>query len=441
MTNQAGRRLRFLHAADLHLGSPFIGLSGLPAAVRTAILKSTYDAFARLIELAIRSQVDAVLISGDVYDAADRPLRAEVRFQRGMERLAAHGIPAFVIHGNHDPADGRAAQLSWPPSVHFFSSGEVTCVPLVTKERGHVADVWGISYPTPAVRENYALRFPVNGDSDQYNIGLLHANVGGDVGHDNYAPCDLRDLLGRGIDYWALGHIHSRRVLHEEPWIVYPGNPQGRSIRETDAKGCYIVDVSCEGETRLSFHTLDAVRWLALECAVDDAVSEQDVKDALERCIAEARLLADGRPAFIRVMLHGRAEAHRLLRSGTLLAELTADLRELEAERAGEGAADFVWIESIRAETGLALDRDELLRQGGFLGDLVRTVDALHADESAFEEFAEQCLAPLMHHSKAAALLRRTGLEERLRWLKAAEELAVDWLSDDGLADEEDGDA
>lgn len=442
MTAGTGKRFRFVHAADLHLGSPFAGLSNLPGAVRETIMRSTYDAFGRLIELAIRCRADAVLIAGDVYDLADRPLRAEIRFQRGMERLAAHGIPAFVIHGNHDPADGRAAALSWPPSVHFFSGAEVERAPLVVPGRGHVADVFGISYPTAAVRDNYALRFPPGGEdgSGVYRIALLHANVGGDAAHDNYAPCELGDLLGRGIDYWALGHIHARRVLHEAPWVVYPGNPQGRSARETGAKGCYVADVTEEGETRLAFHPLDAVRWLSVEGSVAGADTVQDVQDALQRCLEEARQQAGGRPAFVRVTLRGRGAAHRLLQGGALLNELAAELREIEAERAqaGEGA-DFVWIESVRAETGLAIERDELLRQSGFLGDLVRSAEALRSDEAALERFAEACLEPLRQHPKAAAALRRiSGPEQFAVWLKAAEELAIDWLAGDGATDEED---
>lgn len=444
------KRFRFIHGADLHLDSPFAGMTEIPPAIRKVLRQSTFTALNRLVALAIRVKADFVLLAGDVYDLADRSLRAQIRFQKAMAALAEHGISAYIVHGNHDPADGRAARLTWPPSVHFFSHGEVECVPVVTPDREHVANVYGISYPTAAVGDNYALRFRREGHGP-YHIGLLHTNVDSDAGHADYAPCTKEQLARAGMDYWALGHVHGRRVLHEAPHIVYPGNLQGRSIRETGEKGCYVVDVTEEGETLLTFHPLDAVRWLRIPVSIEGAVSEQELKERLEGGLEEARGASGGRPAIVRLELTGRGPLHRIVQSGAYLAELVSELRENEAERVSgsylyetgnlgdesSSEADFVWIESVRVSTGLDIDWELLASQKSFLGDLIRFSGELGEDDGQLREFAAECLAPLLNHGKAAKVLAGdnggNGLDPAVldEWLKAAAEMAVDFLADE----------
>ena len=76
-----------------------------------------------------------------------------------------------------------------------------------------------------------------------FNIGLLHTCATGREGHDRYAPCTVDDLRAKGYDYWALGHVHTREILATATRpIVFPGNIQGRHIRETGPKGCLLVD-------------------------------------------------------------------------------------------------------------------------------------------------------------------------------------------------------
>jgi exonuclease SbcD len=114
------RPFRFLHAADLHLDSPFKGLTDLPPIIRRFIRESTFLALTNMVQVAKREQVDFVIISGDVYDLSDRSLRAQLRFQQAMISLADAGIHVYVIHGNHDSMDGARARLDWPSLVHVF---------------------------------------------------------------------------------------------------------------------------------------------------------------------------------------------------------------------------------------------------------------------------------------------------------------------------------
>src|SRR5690625_6385033 len=89
--------------------------------------------------------------------------------------------------------------------------------------------------------------------------GSLHSNTGYGV----YAPFYLRDLVEKDFDYWALGHIHQREILKENPHIVYPGNIQGRNRKEQGEKGCYYVTLS-QASTTVSFVTLQAIQFMAL---------------------------------------------------------------------------------------------------------------------------------------------------------------------------------
>jgi DNA repair protein SbcD/Mre11 len=329
------KRLRFIHAADLHFDSPFKGMSGMPERLREQVRESTFDSLRGMVQLALRERVDFVVISGDVYDLADRSLRAQIRFQKAAQQLAASNIPTLIIHGNHDPEDGRAAKLNWPAAVHFFASDRVEAVPVEKPGRGVIAQVHGISYGSAAVTDNLALLFK-RGELDVYQIGMLHTNVDVDPGHSNYAPCSKQDLLASGMHYWALGHVHTRKVLNVDPAIVYPGNVQGRSVRETGPRGCYIVDVDEDGRAELTFHALDSLRWFHEQVSVAGVQTEQELRDLLEQHVERIRTEAAGRGAIARLRLEGRGPVHRLLRKGRALEELLAELREEEVHRLGE---------------------------------------------------------------------------------------------------------
>jgi exonuclease SbcD len=445
------KRLRFIHAADLHVDSPFKGMAELPQKLRERVRESTFQSLKQLALLAIREQVDFVLISGDVYDLADRSLRAQIRFQKAMELLADRDIPAFIIHGNHDPEDGRAAKLTWPDQVHFFASDRVETVAVEKAGRGVIAHIHGISYKTAAVTENLALQFKA-AEPFMYHIGLLHTNVDGDPGHDNYAPCSKGDLLSSGMNYWALGHVHTRKVLSHNPAIVYPGNLQGRSIRETGPRGCYVVDVNA----------LDSLRWFYEKLSIQGLQTEQELRDLLIDQIETIRTAAEGRDCIVRLVLEGRGKVHRIMRKGRALHELLAELREQEASQIGSSGAGwgefeittkdkarpdeaehhsswesksarsgFVWIESIEDRTGSELDRELLQQQKSFVGDLLRLSESLLHDEAALRAFAVEALAALQTLPQAAGGPAAQDPERLQQWLSAAEELAADLLAAD----------
>ena len=218
------KKLRFIHAADLHLDSPFRGLAQTSPRLRDLLHSATFQALDRIVGHAIGSKSDFVLLVGDLYDSSDRSLRVLVEFRRQMERLAEHDIGAYVVHGNHDPLNGWGSEFKMPPNVFVFD-GEVREQSVIRQGR-ELARVSGISYTQERVTENLAKSFKpaLNG---VYSIAMLHANIGRQTGHADYAPAPVTDLTDSGFDYWALGHVHTCAVLILRAGHCVSGQPPG----------------------------------------------------------------------------------------------------------------------------------------------------------------------------------------------------------------------
>lgn len=232
--------IRFLHTADLHLDTPFKGMSDFPEAHFEKLRNSTFQAFARFVDYAVKTKPDFIVIVGDIYDGEDRSLRAQLKFQEGMNALKEAKIPVFLSYGNHDHLQGTWTRFDLPENVHVFKE-KVEKRSL--KVRGETINLYGFSYPERHVREAIIDDYPV-AESTAFHIGLLHGSINGDESHAVYAPFTKAALLSKQYDYWALGHIHKRQHIHHEPPIVYPGNIQGRHRKEQGMKGFYEVILS-----------------------------------------------------------------------------------------------------------------------------------------------------------------------------------------------------
>src|SRR5262249_29053372 len=209
--------LRFIHAADLHLDSPFRGVGEVSSELREQLQDSTLGALHRIVDHTIDAKADFLLIAGDLYDSRDRSLRALLAFRRQMERLAEHDISVYIVHGNHDPLNGWGSEFQLPPNVTTFS-GRTDTQPFIRRGR-EVASITGVSYTRERVMENLAASFKPD-DSSPYSVAVLHANVGGQTGHADYAPTTVDELSAAGFKYWALGHVHTRSILATEPATI-----------------------------------------------------------------------------------------------------------------------------------------------------------------------------------------------------------------------------
>ena len=413
--------LRFIHAADLHLDSPFTGIrAAAPENVATTLYSATFDSYQNIVDLCITEGVDALLVAGDIYDSADRSLRAQRAFIDGLQRLDAAGIRSFVCHGNHDPLDGWEARLSYPDGCHRFGS-EFSPAPVFLDDPER-ALIYGISYPTRDVYDNLVSRLGRVADG-ALAIGLLHANVGGNTDHALYAPCSLDDLAQSGIDYWALGHVHTRQVLRQHaPTVVYPGNPQGRRPNETGARGVYLVEVDDNRNISLDFRPTDTVRWEQASIDISALETEQDLLNAIDDALQSRLDSAAGRSVVARVTLTGRGELNRFLRQPDALDDLLASVNDQWAKR-----LPFVWCERIEDETAAAVDRDALRSGEDFLAEVLRTADQIREDPATLRDG----LAELYQQRRFGQHLAALTDEEIAVLLDEAEALAVNLLAAD----------
>jgi exonuclease SbcD len=411
----------FVHCADLHLDSPFEGIQALAPAIAEVLRDATFRAFDQVIDLALEKRVDFLIVAGDVYDGADRSLRAQLRFREALRRAADAGIACFVAHGNHDPLAGWEANLRMPEAVHRFG-GQVERLVAVARRGVPLAYIYGISYPIRDVNENLVPRFQRQGPTP-FAIGVLHCNVGGNPDYDNYAPCTLEDLSAGRLDYWALGHVHARQVLRgRDPCVIYPGNTQGRNWRELGDRGCYLVRVNRAGEITPEFVPTDVVRWFSQDLDIADLTNWDDLLEALLRVKEEVRSAAQGRAALLRLGLCGRGELHGELWRRDAARDLAVHLREGEPER-----SDFVWVESVENRTRPPLDVAQRRTVQDFVGDCLRAAEAIRSGESP-AQMLRQVLDQRPEHRLVAQELERLAEAEFLEILNDAETLALDLL-------------
>lgn len=328
--------IRFIHSADLHLDSPFKGMTGLSTEQLKKLRESTFTAFSKLIAYAIKSKPDFVLIVGDIYDGEDRSLRAQMKFREGMEQLNAAQIPVFISYGNHDHLGGRWTRFELPPNVFVFDSHVESTEFHVN---GQTISIVGFSYEERHIREARIEQYPVAENQDVFHIGMLHGSLAGDESHDVYAPFTKGELVAKGYDYWALGHIHLRQQLHSEPSIVYPGNTQGRHRNERGIKGFYEVELS-KTHTAFEFIPTSALVFERIDVS---CAGIHHANEWLVACVESIDLFKEnyGEGIIELTMIDIDAEAADLFLQSSEEEWLDV-LRELILE-----SEQFIWVQSI----------------------------------------------------------------------------------------------
>ncbi|MBZ4218934.1 MAG: DNA repair exonuclease [Chlorobium sp.] len=359
----------FLHAADIHLDSPLRGLEAYQDAPLEQIRLAARRAFDNLVELALDEKVAFVLLAGDLYDGDWKDYNTGIYFVNRMGRLREAGIPVIMVSGNHDAASLITKSLKLPDNVTLFPHRSVGTLLL---DQYGVA-IHGQSFSSRSVMDDLVRNFP-QGDPALFNIGLLHTSLNGRPGHEPYAPCTLDALRSKGYHYWALGHIHQREEICRDPWVVFPGNIQGRHIRETGQKGCTLVSVDEGCVISVEERELDVLRWAV--CQVDPAQCDStgSLYDLVRESFEEERAKADGRPLAVRLIVEGVTALHVEFHENAL--QLREEFRSVAA------ALGDVWIEDIVMKTRKNTEPVGRGADDSPVEALLKSVEALQLEES-----------------------------------------------------------
>jgi DNA repair exonuclease SbcCD nuclease subunit len=378
--------LTFIHAADIHLGRPFSGLRKSDPELAQLFLSAGYQAWDRLVAVAIDLKVHFVTLGGDTFDAAYPTIRARVAFRGGIERLHSAGIPTFMALGNHDPLDGFPDTLRALPGLQIFKE-EAEGKPVRRLEFTQGVVVFGASFVKPDVSDNLVRNFRRDPGID-VAIGLVHANVAGVGGHKNYAPCSLDDLVVAGMDAWCLGHVHSGGIFREDPLILYSGAAQGSHVNESGPKGCYLITIGPQAEASARFLPLGPVLWDTLDIDVSHISGPDDFLGiAEEACSRLTRSVPNLKAAVARINLQGSPAVS--------VSEMVAgEARELLGERLADLHVP-VFLDSVSDLTVDSLDLDALVKEEGFLAEFLRICHRFQSDPAMIEELSAEIYADL----------------------------------------------
>jgi len=378
--------MKFVHAADIHLDSPLLALSRQDARQVERMRRATRDAFTRMIDLCIEQEAALLVLAGDLYDH-DCPNMQIAVFLRGeLRRLERKGIRTVIIKGNHDAGNKITSALGLPANTRMLGDRKpetVTFDDLPVRIAVH-----GQSFKPGPIADNLAASYPAP-LRGCYNIGLLHTSLAGTADHKAYAPCTLEELTSRGYDYWALGHIHKRAVLARDPFVIFPGNLQGRHARETGPKGCFLVKIDDAGRTvSAEFMPLDLVRWHQAVVDLTGRSNEAEQVEGIRSALTQAHREGDGRPGAVRVVLTGRTSLRRHI------VRAPHRLRQTVLELADEIAGDDMWIEKIVNSTTPPDERIDAMANEE-THDLVRIMQEIAGDAAQVGPLLTRELEPL----------------------------------------------
>ncbi len=371
--------IKFIHSADIHLDSPLRGLQYYEGAPVESIRGATRQAFKNLVALAISEEVDFILIAGDLYDGEWKDYNTGLFFASQMSKLREAGIRVFIVSGNHDAASQISRQLRMPDNVEIFSPKKPETI---TIDDLDIA-IHGRSFAGQVITEDLSSSYPDATDGF-FNIGILHTSATGREGHEPYAPCTLEGLLSKGYDYWALGHVHKREILHEDPWIIFPGCIQGRHIRETGEKGCTLVSVDDRQIIQVEHKEIDVLRWGIRSKDVSEAESIGDVVDLVSAVVAEEAGKSNGRPMALRLIITGNSKAHAGLIANP--EQCINDIREVATDISNGD----IWIEKVKIKTAAQIDLEEIRNRDDAIGELLRSIQNLSIDPEALSGLMDE---------------------------------------------------
>jgi len=373
--------MKFVHAADLHIDSPLRGLERYEGAPVELIRGATRRALEHLVELCLTEGAELLVLAGDLYDGDWKDYSTGLFFCQQMARLREGNVKVVWIRGNHDAASRLTQHLR--PTDNVLELSHARPATLELGFAGAQIAIHGQGFPKVKISEDLSERYPAP-IAGAFNLGLLHTALDGREGHDAYAPCRVDSLVNKGYDYWALGHVHQREEVRREPWIVFPGNLQGRHARETGKKGASLVTLRGGRVAEVEHRALDEVRWAHVVVDAKGKSSSDDVIDGVREALASEVEAAEGRLIAARVSITGATRAHAALSLNW--ERLQNEIRVASLDVGRESA----WVEKVVLATRPEGDPLLLRERKDPLGALVRALDHVKNDPTELETLSEE---------------------------------------------------
>lgn len=415
---------RFVHAADIHLDSPLRSLAMRDADLAAMIGNATRQAFKHIIKLCLDERVDALLLSGDLYDGEQTSMKTARFLAEQVRRLHEAGIRVFVIRGNHDALSKITKELTFPEEIKIFG-GRAEAVTIERGKGDFPVAIHGISFAQPHAPESLLPKFRPPHDGT-INIALLHTSLGGSPEHDAYAPCSEADLHASGFHYWALGHVHKRSVATGASTIVMPGMPQGRDINEAGAKSVSLVTIADDRSIHIEERVTSVAQFERVAVDLGGVGEWREAVGRIAGALERARGAVASEHLVARLQLSGATPLAWRLRRDIDLMKSEADDRAAVLGRCWVEKVDINRVASPAAAAAQPADpvaelrrliADEIVPSEHFRAEVATIVDELISQ-------LPQELRSLLgkdEPSQAAALvgLSRDGVEDVLARLHA----------------------
>jgi len=380
-------KIKFVHTADLHLDTPFKGLTHVDDQLANKLKDATFKAFENIVNTCITENVNFLLIAGDTFDSEESSLKSQFFFTKQLERLHAVDIQVYMICGNHDPLPSWSQFIKLPDNTTRFEDKSVGSVTYI-KNGEELAEIYGISFGKKDIKENLSLRYNKNRKQTPFSIALLHGTSGKSDKHANYAPFTTGDLTDKGFDYWALGHIHKWEILQEaEPAIVYSGNPQGRDFGETGPRGSLMVELETGKPPNISFFDTASLILDYLTINIEGIESQEYLFNLINQNIKELSNTYNNRSLILRLNLSGRTPMHAMLKDTAKQAELIDIINEQLTD-----TGPFCRIDHLQAQTMPTADLGKLAEANDFTGDLLRTIKTYQKHPDIQNELIDKAL-------------------------------------------------
>lgn len=387
-----------MHCSDLHLGSRFEGISTVDGVLGKRMTESVFTSFDRIVNVARAEKADFMVISGDIFDDKYETPATRHRFATMLEKLE---MPCFICLGNHDPVQSWTESIPYPKNVHVFGKEPES---IMLDIRGSNVEIIGRSFPDIHSKEDPTKG--IRGKDGVFSIAVLHGDADGVNGGD-YAPFKLADTRNKGIDYWALGHIHLRSVLSDNPYAVYPGNIQGRNRKESGEKGAYLVTVNGNKVSELKFIATQAIVWAEEKFDITGKTLEMLLREI------ESKV---GKDRMVRVILEGNGDLDAPLRISA--EEMMKDL----------GKASGSKVSSIVLATHPYIDRNKLAEGKDFKAVLIKTSDNM--SQMSKEELIEKICSTGKTFAKVKYMLEWLSEEELRAMVFSAEALVLNKMTE-----------